>query len=66
MEAQIRRLIYTSVDDCRVSLDHIQDLPLLQEVLTRLQGVDGQVSRRQVVERRIRQLLKEAQKRAGL
>lgn len=56
LERGIRRLVYTSVDDCRSSLEHIHDLPFLEAVLVRLEMMDGQISRRKVVGRRIRQI----------
>lgn len=50
--------ISTSVDDCRIDLTYIHDLAWLRDFLACLEGMEGQVSRRKVVETRIRQVEK--------
>ena len=61
-DASIRRrwdgLIFTSVDDCRVSIGHITDLPFLEGLLVQVRGREGHVSRARVIERRINALRK--------
>jgi hypothetical protein len=55
-ERRQQALIHTSVDDCRCSLTYVCDIPFLEGLLVQLRGMEGQISRRQLVERRIRQL----------
>lgn len=50
--------ISTSVDDCRIDLARCNDLAWLREFRACLEGMEGQTSRRQVVDRRIRQVEK--------
>lgn len=60
VEGSIRRmdaLIMTSVDDCRVSIGHINDLPFLEGLLVQVRMI-GHVSRARVIERRINALRK--------
>ena len=57
-EGKRTALIFTSVDDCRVSIGHITDLPFLEGLLVQVRGMDGHVSREKVIERRIRALRK--------
>ncbi len=59
-DIRARRLIYTSVHDCQVSLEHIHDIEFLEGLLVQLRGMEGHKTRRQLVERRIRQLQKMA------
>jgi len=58
---RIDSLIYTSVDDCRCTIQYIDNPYLLQTVIKVMdrQNIEGK-SRRQVIERRIRQIKKEA------
>lgn len=50
--------ISTSVDDCRIDLVRCNDLTWLREFRACLEGMEGQTSRCQVVDRRIRQVEK--------
>lgn len=56
--------ISTSVEDCRIELTYVTDLAWLRDFRACLEGMEGQTSRRQVVDRRIRQVEK-AQKLEG-
>lgn len=59
--SRIYSLIHTSVDDCRATIQLVGDPDLLQAVLAEMDrnGIEGK-SRRQVIERRIRQIKREA------
>ena len=63
--------ISTSVDDCRIDLSRTNDLPWLHDFRACLEGMEGTISRRKVVETRIRQVERErerereSQNRAG-
>lgn len=52
--------ISTSVDDCRISLQHVKDLQFCRDLLAQCEQLRGQTSRIKVVKTRIRQLEKEA------
>ncbi|HXE96792.1 MAG TPA: hypothetical protein VN642_10325 [Dongiaceae bacterium] len=55
MAYTVKGLINTSLDDCRISLQLINNMTLLMDLLTECIKT-GQVSRAQVVQRRINKL----------
>lgn len=54
---EVNGLIYTSVQDCKTSLDHRTDPALLCDLLVECNRI-GHKSREQVVRRRISRLIK--------
>ena len=50
--------ISTSVDDCKIDLARISDLAWLRDFRACLEGMEGQTTRRKIVDSRIRQVEK--------
>ncbi len=49
-------IVYTSADDAKSSLPHVDDVKLLQRALARLRHMKGQATKIKYVERRIHEL----------